>query len=174
MEFENLVKKLASKLKGITYKLNYRFTFFNDEDLFQEALVHLWKEFSAGKLADKTDSYILQGCYFYLQNYIRTVKNKLTPLSLDIHIGEEGEHFEEALSLRDEKSDDYFHRLNEKLTVEIIRNNGLTIREKELLPLFAEGLTIRQIGKRVGVSHVMVLKMKAEIRKKCLKHLDKI
>ena len=172
MEFEKLVKKLASKLKGIASRLNHRFTFFNDEDLFQEALVHLWKEFKAGKLADKTDSYILQGCYFHLQNYIRTVKDKVTPLSLDIQIGEEGEHFAETLSLEDEKSGDYFQRLNEKLIVEVIRNNGLTIREKELLPLFSEGLTIREIGKRVGVSHVWVLKMKEEIRRKCLKHLD--
>ena len=174
MEFEKLVKKLASKLKGITYRLNHRFTFFNDEDLFQEALVHLWKECVAGKLADKTDSYILQGCYFHLQNYIRTVKDKVTPLSLDIHIGEKGKHFAETLSLEDEKSDGYFQRLNEKLIVEVIRNNGLTIREKELLPFFAEGLTIREIGKRVGVSHVWVLKMKEGIRRKCLKHLDRI
>ncbi len=174
MEFEKLVKKLASKLKRITYRLNHRFTFFNDEDLFQEALVYLWKEFTAGKLADKTDSYILQGCYFHLQNYIRTVKDKVTPLSLDIYIGEEGEYFTETLSLEDEKSDDYFQRLNEKLIVEVIRNNGLTIREKELLPFFAEGLTIREIGKKVGVSHVWVLKMKEEIRRKCLKHLYRI
>ncbi len=174
MEFEKLVKKLASKLKRITYRLNHRFTFFNDEDLFQEALVHLWKECVAGKLADKTDSYILQGCYFHLQNYIRRVKDKVTLLSLDIHVGEEREHLEETLSLKDEKSDDYFQRLNEKLIVEVIRNNGLTIREKELLPFFAEGLTIREIGKKVGVSHVWVLKMKEEIRRKCLKHLDRI
>jgi RNA polymerase sigma factor (sigma-70 family) len=174
MEFEKLVKKLTPKLKAIAYKLNRRFTFFNDEDLFQEALVHLWEENAADKLADKTDSYILQGCYFHLQNYIRTAKDKFTSFSLELHRADDNEHYEEPLELKDERSGDYFERLNREMIVEVIRNNGLTGREKELLPFFAEGLTVREIGKRVGVSHVSILKMKEEIRKKCLKHLDKI
>jgi RNA polymerase sigma factor (sigma-70 family) len=174
MEFEKLTKKLTPKLKAIAYRLNHRFTFFNGEDLFQEALVHLWKENSAGKLEDKTDSYILQGCYFYLQNYIRTAKDKFFSFSLDGHYADDGDHYEEPLEIKDERSGDYFERLNREMVVEVIRNNGLTGREKELLPFFAEGLTVREIGKRVGVSHVSILKMKAEIRRKCLKHLDKI
>ncbi len=172
MEFEKLTKRLMPKLRGIAYKLNHRFTFFNDDDLFQEALIHLWRESMAGKLADKTDSYVLQGCYFYLQNYIRTVKDKFTSFSLDISVDQEKDGFSDCLFLKDEKSDSYFERLNQELLIEVIRNNGLTSREKELLPLFAEGLTVREIGKRVGVSHVRVLKMRDEIRGKCRKHLD--
>jgi len=174
MVFEKLAAKLAPKIKAIAYRLNRRQAFFNDEDLFQEALVHLWKECVAGKLDDKTDSYILQGCYFHLQNHIRSVKDKIIPLSLDIPLGEDGDSPCETMEIRDERSEDYFQRLNEKLIVEVIRNNGLTDREKELLPLFAQGLTIRDIGKRIGVSHVRIVKMKKEIRRKCLKHLDKI
>jgi RNA polymerase sigma factor (sigma-70 family) len=151
MEFERLAKRLTPKIKAIAYKLNHRFTFFNDEDLFQEAMVHLWKECSAGKLADKTDSYILQGCYFHLQNYIRTAKDKFFSFSLDVHPSNEGERFEEPLELKDERSGDYFERLNREMIVEVIRNNGLTPREKELLPFFAEGLTVREIGRKVGV-----------------------
>ncbi|MCX5708573.1 MAG: sigma-70 family RNA polymerase sigma factor [Candidatus Omnitrophica bacterium] len=174
MEFEKLAKKLTPKLKAIAYKLNRRFTFFNEDDLFQEALVHLWKESAAGKLADKTDSYILQGCYFHLQNYIRTAKDKFASFSLDAHYADDNEHYEEPLELKDERSGDYFERLNREMIVDVIRNNGLTPREKELLPFLGEGLTIREIGRKVGVSHVRVLKMKEEIRRKCLKHLDKI
>ncbi len=174
MEFEKLSKRLSPKMKGIAYRLNHRFTFFNDQDLFQEALIHLWENFTAGKLADKTDSYILQGCYFYLQNYIRTAKDKFVSFSLDIPISEEKNNFADCMLLKDEKSGDYFEHLNRKLLVEIIRNNGLTDRENELLPFFAEGMTVREIGKRVGVSHVRILKMRDEIRRKCRKHLDKI
>ncbi len=174
MEFEKLSKRLSSKMKGIVYRLNHCFTFFNDEDLFQEALIHLWEDFTAGKLADKTDSYILQGCYFYLQNYIRTAKDKFVSFSLDISINEEKNNFVECMLLKDEKSNDYFEHLNRRLFVEVIRNNGLTDREKGLLLFFAEGLTVREIGKRVGVSHVRVLKMRDEIRRKCRKYLDKI
>ena len=60
------------------------------------------------------------------------------------------------------------------MIVEVIQNNGLTGREKALLPFFAEGLTLRQIGKKIGVSHVAVLKIREAIRKKCLKHVDHI
>jgi RNA polymerase sigma factor (sigma-70 family) len=174
MDFLTLVKRLSPKLKGIAHKLNYRFTFFNDEDLFQEALVHLWKESSAGKLDGYTDSYILQGCYFYLQNYIRGAKDKFTSFSLDVGEAQDPEHSESSFDLKDERSEDYFKRLNDKMTVEVIMNNGLTRREKELLPLFSDGLTMRQIGKKFGVSHVAVLKMREAIRRKCLKHLDKV
>ncbi len=174
MEFEKLTKRLTPKLRGIAYKLNYRFTFFNDDDLFQEALIYLWKEFMVGKLADKTDSYVLQGCYFHLQNYIRIAKDKFTSFSLDIPVDQEKDSSFECLFFKDENSDSYFERLNQKLLIEVIRNNGLTSREKELLPLFAEGLPVREIGKRVGVSHVRVLKIRDEIRGKCRKYLDKI
>jgi RNA polymerase sigma factor (sigma-70 family) len=174
MEFEKLAEKLTPKLKAIAYKLNHRFTFFNDEDLFQEALMHLWKENAAGKLANKTDSYILQGCYFYLQNYIRTAKDKYISCNLEAHSAEDSEHYQESPELKDERSGDYFERLNREMICDVIRNNGLTSREKELLPFFSEGLTIREIGRKAGVSHVSVLKMKEEIRRKCRKHLDNI
>ncbi len=174
MDFSALVKRLSPKLKGIAHKLNYRFTFFNDEDLFQEALVHLWKENSGGKLEGYTDSYILQGCYFYLQNYIRSVKDKFVSFSLDAGEAQDPEHSESYFELKDERSGDYFKSLNDEMIVEAIRNNGLTGREKDLLPLFSEGLTMRQIGKKFGVSHVAILKMREVIRKKCLKHLDKV
>jgi len=174
MEFEKLIKRLTPKLRGIVYKLNHRFTFFNDDDLFQEALIHLWQEVRAGKLTDKTDSYVLQGCYFYLQNHIRTVKDKFSSFSLDLCFSGEDDNPAEFLALKGEKSDNYFEYLNKKLIIEVIRNNGLTPREKELLLFFAEGLTVREIGKRVGVSHVWVLKMRDEIRTKCWKYLDKI
>jgi len=174
MDFERVVAKISPKLKGIAFRLNHRFTFFNEEDLFQEALIHLWKEFCSGKLADKTDSYILQGCYFHLQNYIRSAKDKFTSFSLDAHYVKDSDNYEEPLELKDERSGDYFERLNREMIADVIRNNGLTSREKNLLPFFAEGLTIREIGRKVGVSHVSILKMREEIRRKCLKHLDNI
>ncbi|MDD5347934.1 MAG: sigma-70 family RNA polymerase sigma factor [Candidatus Omnitrophica bacterium] len=172
MTFELLVKRLTPKLKGICYKLNRRFTYFNEEDLFQEALLGLWKKFEAGALTDKTDSYILQGCSFALRNYIRTALDRVTPMSIEASVDENDVAREETLALRDVRFDSYFESLNDKFVAEVIRNNGLTRREKELLPFFAEGLTVREIGRRLGVSHVMVLKMRETIRKKCLKHLD--
>jgi RNA polymerase sigma factor (sigma-70 family) len=173
MEFEFLIKRLSAKLKGISYRLNHNFTFFNEEDLYQEALLHLWNALNTGKLNDKTDSYILQGCYFYLKNYIRVHKDKIKPFSLDAHFENEEDQNRESLTIKDERCELFFDRLNDKLLAEVICNNGLTKKEKRLLPLFAEGLTTREIGRCVGISHVRVIKMRREISRKCLKYLDK-
>lgn len=173
MSFEILVRTLSPKLKGIAYRLNHSFTFFDEEDLYQEALLHLWEEFRAGTLSDKTTSYILQGCYFYLKNYIRTHKDKIIPLSIDVSSPGDEENSKEPLVLKDDNPQRYFDYLNDKLLAELIRNNGLTQCEKELLPFFAQGLTTREIGKRIGISHVRIVKIRKGIRRKCEKYLDK-
>jgi len=173
MDFTRLVKRLDPKLKAIAYRLNHNHTFFNEEDLYQEALVHLWEQSKRHALEDKTDSFILQGCYFYLKNYLRTHKDRIRPLHIEaVTQGEEGTSC--GFELRDERAEGFFDGLNDRLLADVIRNNGLSPREKELLPLFAEGLTTRQIGKRVGLSHVRVIKMRREISRKCRKYLDKI
>jgi len=172
MTFEILVKTLSPKLKAIAYRLNHSFTFFDEEDLYQEALLHLWGEFKSGTLSDKTDSYILQGCYFYLKNYIRTHKDKIILLRIDTHSPEDEENPKEPLALKDDNPQRYFDYLNDKLLAELICNNGLKQREKELLPFFAQGLTTREIGRHLGISHVMVIKLTRAIREKCRKYLD--
>lgn len=174
MTFEQLVRKISPTLKRITYKLNHRFTFFNEEDLYQEALIHLWQDFQEQKLSDKTDSYILQGCYFHLKNYIRKAKEKARLLSIDQIIHDEDEGAKKTFSLKDERSEEFLDDLHNKFLAETIRNNGLTDKEKKTLFLLAEGLTTRQIGHRYKVSHVAVVKLVARARKKCQKYIDKI
>jgi len=170
MHFEELVNRISPKLKGITYRLNSRSTFFNDEDLFQEALIHLWHDFGDGKLADKTDSYILQGCYFYLKNYLRKQNSRYRLVSLEQAIDDEDTAFEDFLA--DENAASLFDQLNAKMVTEAIRNNGLTTKEKDILFLYADGLTTREIGARFGVSHVSIVKAMNMIRHKCKKHID--
>lgn len=165
MSFEELAKKISPTLKRITYKLNGHFSFFNDEDLFQEALLHLWLDFQAGKLDDKTDSYILQGCYFHLKNYLRKTQSKATVISLESFADEDNAALEEILSLDNKVS--CFDYLDNKMLIESIRNNGLTEREKEVLSFCLEGLTVREMGERLGISHVRVVKLRNRIRAKC-------
>ena len=171
MQFEALVKKLSPIIKRIAYKLNGHFTSFNHDDLYQEALMHLWSDYNEGKLADKTDSYILQGCYFYLKNYIRKNYDKAFMISLEQERdGKEESGLEEILCLRG--ADSCFEEVHCNIAVEQIMNNGLTPREKEVFILALEGLTAREIGDRLGVSHVRVVKLRANIKEKCKKHLD--
>jgi len=172
MHFGELIKRISPTLKRITYKLNGHFSFFNNEDLYQEALIHLWLDFKEGKLRDKTDSYMLQGCYFHLKNYIRKNYDKTNLISLEKLTNKEGEDFDldNVLSLKDSES--CFEVIHCKMLIEQINNNGLTKREKEVFCLALEGLTTREIGSRLGISHVRVVKLKGKIREKSRKYVD--
>jgi RNA polymerase sigma factor (sigma-70 family) len=172
MCFEKIIKRLSPKLKGIAYKLRRHFCFFNEEDLYQEALVHLWKSFKGGVLEDKTDSYILQGCYFYLKNYIRKHTKRVSFVSLySENRDKEGLSLEEVLLSEFNKAQ-YLDDLNDKFLAEAIQNNGLNTREKKILWFYSQGLTTREIGRHLGISHVRVVKLTKEIRKKCQRYLD--
>lgn len=172
MAFQELLKKLSPKLKGITYKLNGQYSFFNDEDLFQEALLHLWQDFNAGKLDDKTDSYILQGCYFHLKNYIRKEKNKTRLVSLQALLCEEQDRASLEDTLSSEESRYFFDSFNNKILIEEILNDGLTSKEKQVFSLFLAGHTTREIGRMLGISHVSVVKSSKKIKEKCQKFKD--
>lgn len=168
MSFNELIQKLSPKLKGITHRLNGCFSFFNDEDLYQEAMAHLWVDYKDGKLFDKTDSYILQGCYFHLKNYIRRVGDKVRLVSMDSLIGEEGWELEDILCPQDSES--RLEEAHNKILIEEILNDGLTSREKEIFSLCLRGLTTREIGSRLGISHVRVVKLRKRIKDKCKKY----
>jgi RNA polymerase sigma factor (sigma-70 family) len=170
MHFEELQNNLSPVIRRIAYKLNGKYRTFGHEDLFQEALMHLWTNFTSGKLQDKTESYILQGCYFHLKNYIRKVNEK-PDLSLDgmVFSGSEDLDFKDLII--DNRQRDTRELLDAKLLAETIQNNGFDSREKRILMLLKNGSTTREIGKKIGVSHVMVVKLMGKIRTKCQKYL---
>ena len=162
--FEEMMKKLSPTLRRIAHRMNGHFTFFSDDDLYQEALVHLWVIFQKGVLDDKTDSYILQGCYFHLKNYLRTTLDKAKLVSLSESADNQDTALEEMLA---SKSEEGYDGLNTILLEESAILKNLNEREQKVLRLSMEGLTVREIGARLGVSHVMVVKVKARIKEKC-------
>lgn len=173
MSFEELVKRISPKLKRITFRLSRYLSVFGSDDLYQEALIHLWSDFNQGKLQNKTSSYILQGCYFHLKNYLRINKHKVTFCSLDEVIrDEDGEELHLADIIPSRSSGDIIEETHAKFFLEQINNNGLTKREKEIFHFVLDGLTTRQIGYKLGISHVRVVKIQKTIRRKCLKHID--
>lgn len=157
MTFENIIQRVSPKLKSIARNLNGRHSFIDEEDLFQEALIYLWNNSSAGKWNDKTDSYILQGCYFYLKNYLRKTEDKFKQVSLHDLTDEEAGLFSDARLINGMESSE---------VEEMLQGGGLTKREKQVLAFLSEGLTVRAIGKKIGVSHVMIIKIKGTLRRK--------
>ncbi|MFA5145880.1 MAG: sigma-70 family RNA polymerase sigma factor [Candidatus Omnitrophota bacterium] len=163
-KFERIYERLSPTLKRICHRLNGHFSFFNDDDLLQEAAINLWLLFRLGKLADKTDSYMLQGCYFHLKNYIRTAMDRVDLTSMN-RLAEDGDStLEDLIASGDTALEDH---VNASLLKERVGGAGLTEREKDVLSLSLDGLTVREIGKRMGISHVMVIKIRKAIRNKC-------
>lgn len=161
--FEILAKRLSTTLRRIAGKLDGNFSFVDDQDLFQEALIHLWSRFKTGELDDKTDSYILQGCYFHLRNYIRKTRDSAVLLSLSTIPDEDGAVFEEALAAKNAAS---YDEVEGSLQVEAMAGSGITQREKDVLSFSLEGLTTREIGKKLGISHVSVVKIRNKIKER--------
>ncbi|HEY3278295.1 MAG TPA: sigma-70 family RNA polymerase sigma factor [Syntrophorhabdaceae bacterium] len=163
MTFDSLVHRISPTLKRITRKLNGHYSFFNDEDLYQEALTRLWIDYREGVLGDKTDSYILQGCYFHLRNYLRKVQDNVTILSLNAPMGEDGGRLEDSMASDDNLT---FEQLESRMQMEVAEKMYFTERETRVLMLFMEGMSMREIGGRLGISHVMVLKIRNRIKDK--------
>jgi RNA polymerase sigma factor (sigma-70 family) len=154
MKFEELLENFSPLLKRMAKRFKGNLRFLDEEDLVQEMLFHLWKQWKSGKCEDKTFSYIAQSCWFYLQNYLRRFRDKVSWVSLD-----------ELQSFPD-KSSPPLEVVERKIIIERIRGNGLTIREKEVFNLWLDGCTVREIGKRLRISHVRVVKIENNIRRK--------
>lgn len=161
-DFDELVNHISPTLHRITHKLNGRFTFFNEDDLYQEAMIHLWLSYNKGILSNKTDSYILQGCYFHLKNHIRTVIDKASVVSLH-EMMDNGDLSPENLIAAET-----IHPGNEpdaKATQERIEM-ALNEREMAVLNMSCDGLTVREIGQKLNVSHVMIVKIRSGLKRK--------
>ena len=135
----------------------------DDQDLFQEALVHLWTNFSSGALSDKTDSYMLQGCYFHLRNYLRKNQEQAVLISLGHPADEDDPRAEDIPDVRSLHS---FDEAEGNLQIGAMEEGGITEREKNVLLFSLEGMTTREIGKQLGISHVSVVKIRNRIKER--------
>ena len=167
MSFEELIERITPKLKGIIYKIHGSFHSLSEEDLYQEAVLQLWVDHNKGKLSDKTDSYILQSCYFYLKNYMRSLQDKTSLMSMNMPMGEGGTEFQDVLSSQEEPPAEEGPDID--TLMERVFKNKLSRKEKEIVFFYLQGWTTREIGERLGISHVSIVKLEGKIREKCKK-----
>jgi len=161
-EFTELAHKFKPALKRISAKRRF-LGFIDADDLCQEALINLWKRSKNGEFQDKTVSYIIRSCYFHIQNYIRTHKVRADMLSLEEPVAYNAEG---SFCLKDivvDESGFFFDKLNSRLIVNEMMNNGLKKKEKDVLCFLYQGLSLRETARRMGMSHVGVLKIKKKI-----------
>ena len=168
MEFEELAKRFSPYIRYLSSRSYIPSSAIDKEDLYQEMLFSLWERWRKGELTDKTDSYIKGSCYFCLKNYLRKFKEKAKLISLQEPLGENGVSLEELIP--DQKSL-LPERLDDAIFIQQMKEKELTRREKEVTNFLSQSYTLREIGKRLGVSHVMVLKIKENIAKKFKKGL---
>jgi RNA polymerase sigma factor (sigma-70 family) len=159
--FNKLHTRLSPTIRRISQKLSFRFSFVDEADLYQEALLHLWTSFSDKGSEEKTDSFILQGCYFHLRNHIRTIQENAITVNLSDPVDEDGTCLGELLPWEGISVSD---EVEGKLQLEALKADGMTKQELAVLTMSLENFTTREIGSELGVSHVRVVKIKDKLR----------
>ena len=165
MDFDTALKKFRPKLKVIAKKLDGKYTSFDENDLYQEAVLHLWQQCNNKSLENKTDSYIIQGCCYFLKNYIRTKFKKIDAYS--VHLANSKDR--KDINWEDIIPAENINLVLNRIDYNILRNdieNYCNYREARVFDLSLSGFTTREIGSSLGISHVMVIKIRKKIKNK--------
>ncbi len=162
MDFKILLEKITPTLKYIARK-HLLYGFYNEEDLYQEMCLYLWQHYKNGLPIGINEAYVIKACEFHIQNFLRKGRPKVILTSLDKLISPGGQTLGDIL---EDKKENLRSKTERDLTVDEIKNIGLTGREKSVLAYLLEGYTVREIAKEIGVSHVMILKNKKNIIEK--------
>jgi len=137
------------------------------DDLYQEALIHLW--LTESRRPNQTESWYLQSCKFHMQHYLASGR------SVDSRKRRVGQWYSEA---RIEKADELpeqvdstnpvFALVSTRDLISLL-SRQLLPREKAVLDGLVNGLGMREIGRRLNISHTMALRHRAKIARLLLR-----
>lgn len=162
MYFKVLLEKITPALRFVARK-HLLYGCYDEEDLYQEMCLYLWQHYGNGLPIGINESYVIKGCEFHIQNFLRKGRPKVMLSSLDELTAPGGPTLGEIL---EDKSEDFGSKMENKITIDEIKNLGLTDKEKAVLSCLLKGYTVREAASQMGISHVMVLKHKKAIIKK--------
>ena len=153
MDYSEIVDRLSPALRRTSRGLSRPGGGADPEDLFQEGLIWLWEGLRRGTLDRLSDAYILGGCRFHLMNRRRREslrRRREVPLPA---VGEL-------------PAPDTVETTDRKFLVAEMLSDGLSRAEKEVVRLRYEGNTVREVGARLGLSHVRVVQLQKSVRAK--------
>jgi DNA-directed RNA polymerase specialized sigma24 family protein len=135
------------------------------EDLLQEALIHLW--ITESRRPNQTRSWYLQGCKYHLLHYLASgrsvdsAKRRAGQLQPG-HDSEERHGFPEEI----DSGNSVVNWVSARDIISLLTPQ-LQPHEREVLDCFADGLGPREIGRKLKMSHTMVIKHRRKIASLC-------
>jgi RNA polymerase sigma factor (sigma-70 family) len=162
MDFRILLEKITPALRYIARK-HLLCSAYDAEDLYQEMCLYLWQHYGYGLPIGINESYVIKGCEFHIQNFLRKGRPKVTLSSLDELVAPGGPTLGDIL---EDKRDSFVSNLDNALTVDELKAMCLTEKERSVLSSLLKGYTVRETAAQMEISHVMVLKHKKAIIKK--------
>jgi RNA polymerase sigma factor (sigma-70 family) len=131
------------------------------EDLMQEALIHLWQvqEQNPGQ----TKNWYLQNCRFHLLHYLALGRSVDSPKrrASQVHPSDQTEDSDGWLE-RFESGESVLQDVSAR-DILAAMSTLLSDREMSILQWLSDGVGTREIGKRLGISHPMVIKLRRKI-----------
>ncbi len=131
------------------------------EDLLQEALVHLWVTEIAR--AGQTRSWYLQSCKFHLLHYLAAGRSVDSAKRRDgqMWLADNGNTTDSFVD--DTDSGESVLDLVSARDILSLLSPHLNNQERAVLECFAEGLRLREIGRKLKISHTMVIRHRRRI-----------
>ncbi|MBN1527032.1 MAG: sigma-70 family RNA polymerase sigma factor [Candidatus Omnitrophica bacterium] len=162
MDFRILLEKITPALRFIARK-HLLYGCYDEEDLYQEMCLYMWQHYAHGLPIGINEAYAIKGCEFHIQNFLRKGRSKIIISSIDELLTADGLTLADIL---EDKKASSGSRIESKITVDEIRDLGLSEKERAVLSHLLKGCTAREIAGQLGISHVMVLKHKKAIVEK--------
>src|SRR2546428_3542928 len=137
------------------------------QDLLQEALVHLW--LTETRRPGQTKSWYLQSAKFHVLHYLtsgRSVDSRKRGRRYS-HFEQDSEQLEEFPELVD-PGDSVLSQVSARDIISLLSPH-LSPCENSVLDGLADGLGVREIGRRLKISHTMVVRHRSKIASLLLK-----
>jgi RNA polymerase sigma factor (sigma-70 family) len=129
------------------------------DDLFQEALIHLWR--IEARRPGFTRSWYLQSCKFHLLHYLAAGRSIDSMKRREGRVENETELETDFFELED-SGDSVLSDVSAREIISML-SRELQPHERAVLDCLADGLGPREIGRRLNISHTMVIKHRCKI-----------